>query len=168
MAKLALWFKGAEHPRILDAEGIPPGTTWQIGRATGPPTTTICLHDQYVSVRHARLRFDPELELWQIADTNSKNGTYVGRRKIAGAWRSLRDGDRIVVGKSWIIVSYNPDDTLRGHKTVDGPTNVRPKTGLSWADVVALVLTGPDSFPNWLWWLLLLVAGILIAWIWRN
>lgn len=197
MAKLALWFEKSDHARILNTEEVSPGETWKIGRGSGPPLTTICFHDQYVSVHHARIRFDEELGLWQVVDTNSKNGTYITGKKIpAGQWMTLRDGDKIDMGHSWVIVSYDPDDTLNGYKTLapDGSEDDEEKTVMklpgvpgipsvplplpapplprpsatTWVELAAIVLTGPSGFPSWAWWLCLLAAGVGVAWIWRR
>jgi pSer/pThr/pTyr-binding forkhead associated (FHA) protein len=171
MAKLALWIDGADDARILDTEALPPGTIWRIGRGSGPPLTTICLKNQYVSQRHSALRYEPELGLWQIADTNSMNGTFVSGKRITSNWHSLKDNDRITAGECWIIVSTDPRETLGKHKTMAGEgadDDAKLMKNLGWADVAALILTGPSGFPSWAWWLLLLGAGVGVAWIWRR
>ena len=109
--------RGSEERMILFAEGEDTGRgefrkyivrgrqDITIGR-----TNNNALHyaNTYVSSQHARLTYDGER--WHIADTNSKNGTYVNGLRIQK--KALEAGDliyimglRIVVGHGFLAVN---------------------------------------------------------------
>lgn len=66
----------------------------------------VCIHDQRVSRRHARIR--READGYQMEDLGSCNGTYVNGRRIQGAVR-LRHGDEIEIGASRFRVDFSDD-----------------------------------------------------------
>ena len=55
-----------------------------------------------ISRRHARILF--ESDTYQIEDVGSTNGTFVnrGQRLIPGRKQTLRDGDEIIFGKTFL------------------------------------------------------------------
>jgi diguanylate cyclase (GGDEF)-like protein len=55
----------------------------------------VCVPDEWVSRRHARLLFRPDRS-WEIQDLGSSNGTVVNGERTAA--RVLRDGDRLLCG----------------------------------------------------------------------
>jgi hypothetical protein len=75
-----------------------------IGRRVG---VDVLLPDANVSLMHARI--ERSGDSYQLADERSTNGTYVnGVRLSAGQPRSLANGDRIVIGRYQLEVSFAP------------------------------------------------------------
>ncbi|HEY1250592.1 MAG TPA: FHA domain-containing protein [Thermoanaerobaculia bacterium] len=73
--------------------GLVPGEN-TLGRG---PDSVLWIDDDTVSRRHARIRVENERAM--LEDLGSRNGTFVGERRIAsGAPVALRDGDRIRLG----------------------------------------------------------------------
>jgi DNA-binding winged helix-turn-helix (wHTH) protein len=84
---------------------LPPGEH-VIGRAAGG---LIVVPSSKVSRRHARLVVTGEQAT--IEDLGSRNGTYVGDRRIDTAVE-LKNGDRIGIGPALLIFCATPDDAL--------------------------------------------------------
>lgn len=61
------------------------------------PASTLVLSDEFVSSRHARLRF--ENGQWWIDDLGSSNGTFVDDERIAEP-RAVNVGDNIRIGQT--------------------------------------------------------------------
>ena len=79
------------------------GSTCMLGRKA----CDIIVPDVYCSQRHALLYQGPRGEL-RIRDLQSRNGTYVGGKKINDC--SLRTGDEIRIGKIFFTVfEFTPD-----------------------------------------------------------
>ncbi len=68
-----------------------------IGRA---PENDVCIRDQIVSQRHARVVMGPAGEAF-VEDLRSTNGTYVNGKKVAR--QVLRDGDKIHIGPRHVL-----------------------------------------------------------------
>jgi DNA-binding winged helix-turn-helix (wHTH) protein len=73
--------------------GLVPGEN-TLGRG---PDSVLWIDDDTVSRRHARIRVENDRAV--LEDLDSRNGTFVGeRRLVSGAPVALRDGDRIRLG----------------------------------------------------------------------
>lgn len=124
MAKLALYFIASSNPqpRTLDTDGHELNYVWALGRGTG---CDIVFHLPTVSKNHARIRFDEESALWQVMDSNSRNGTWFnGKRLPPGQWTNILEGDACDFGDSEarIRFSYDTDSTLSGWEEIEDDT----------------------------------------------
>lgn len=66
--------------------------TW-VGRN---PNCAICLNDDSVSSRHARLEWRVIEQTWWVEDNLSRNGTWVNGARVSQA--ALKDGDEVRFG----------------------------------------------------------------------
>ncbi|AKT36791.1 FHA domain-containing protein [Chondromyces crocatus] len=90
--------ESAELSLTLDAPRL------VIGRGDG---CEVRLPDPSVSARHASIR--QRGAEYTLADEGSSNGTFVGQRKLAPHTpEPLRDGDRVRVGRVWLIIRIGP------------------------------------------------------------
>jgi hypothetical protein len=84
-----------------------------VGRAP-PPATCLRIDKPYVSAVHAALRWLGET--WVVRDLGSRNGTYLGSRRIAaGEGEPIRAGDRIGFGsvdETWVLVDDGPPPVM--------------------------------------------------------
>lgn len=170
---------------------------WQIGRSSD---CAVRVADPRVSGHHATIRAEP-LEIgsnydafgtrryiWMVRDNGSTNGTYQGGIKVGGRgepclWLEIEEGDSIRVAGTKVRFSFSgrfgdDDDTDSGPAVVDEPDDpptvadpsARHDHNDIW-DIVALVLNGPSSTANWLWWLFLAINGgvlfLALEWIKR-
>lgn len=68
----------------------------------------IVVENLAVSGHHAKI--DSVGDKFLLTDLNSKNGTFVNEQPVtAPHW--LRHGDVIIVGKHYLVFTYNPDET---------------------------------------------------------
>lgn len=85
-------------------------STWW-GRA---PTCALRINQRYVSARHAILRWTGEQ--WELKDLGSRNGTFLGGRKIAaGADHAISKGTVLAFGKleqQWELVDDSPPSVM--------------------------------------------------------
>jgi pSer/pThr/pTyr-binding forkhead associated (FHA) protein len=65
------------------------------------PASAICVDDETVSRRHARLVIGEDENCW-LEDLGSKNGTFVRGRRVSRRAR-IRDGDEIRIGSASLI-----------------------------------------------------------------
>lgn len=77
--------------------------TAAVGRSS---ETAVWVEDTAVSAEHAR--FNLFGKHWSIEDLESSNGTFINGRRLAGRER-LRPGDKIVVGRTELIVEIGSD-----------------------------------------------------------
>ncbi len=93
-----------QESAILEADHI-------VGRL---PNSSLLIDEDYVSKRHAMLRFSGEH--WEIRDLGSRNGTFVnGARIKAGEDTALQAGFRIAFGKveqEWELVDDLPPTAM--------------------------------------------------------
>lgn len=119
--------EGALQMRALDGESL------TIGRApsSGIPITW----DPAVSSLHAELiALDSE---WLIVDDGvSRNGTFVGQRRVSGRLR-LRDEDRIRVGET-LLVFHRPVEIAEPTAFADGGVAREDLSDTEWAVLRAL------------------------------
>ncbi len=88
------------------------GESYRIGRAAD---NDIVLKDPRVSSYHARLV--NEGENWLITDLNSRNGTYLGDKRVRRA--ELQEGDRVIFGSMTIhFVSRLDAESLKGQSVL--------------------------------------------------
>ena len=74
-----------------------------VGRAEG---TGLKINDETVSSRH--LKIEREENMLFVTDNNSTNGTTLNGEKLT-ARRPLKDGDRLVIGNTTLVVHYHID-----------------------------------------------------------
>ena len=88
---------------------------WETGRATllagehligRDPAADVALESTAVSRVHARIRVSADQVT--LEDLGSKNGSFVGSRRVEGPV-TLVDGDQISIGTIFIIVRISPD-----------------------------------------------------------
>ncbi len=87
--------------RWTDVFRLVPGQPVRVGRA---PTNDIVITDERCSRNHAELLYRDGG--WVLRDTDSRNGTYVGGKRIEGDYR-LQPGDVIRIGQS--LLAYVHD-----------------------------------------------------------
>ena len=161
---------------------------WQIGRALD---CAVRVPDPRVSRHHATIRAEPRSigndydetgirhYIWLVRDNGSTNGTFQRGIKIGGRgepclWLEIEEGDSIRVAGTKVRFSFtgtfgDDEDTDSGPAAVkvdDHPTEseVGPHIDHNdiW-DIVALVLTGPKSTANWIWWISLAIGGAILV-----
>jgi diguanylate cyclase (GGDEF)-like protein len=76
---------------------LPGDKEFTIGRA---PENDVCIRDQSVSQRHARIVLTPEGAVY-VQDLGSTNGTYVNGEKVVR--HTLWDGDRVHIGPNHVL-----------------------------------------------------------------
>ncbi|EYF00925.1 FHA domain-containing protein [Chondromyces apiculatus] len=104
---------------VLAAEAgspdVPPGPAEALSLSLDAPRLVIgrgdgCevrLPDPSVSARHASIR--QRGAEYTLADEGSLNGTFIGRRKLPPHTpEPLRDGDRVRVGRVWLMIRIRP------------------------------------------------------------
>jgi hypothetical protein len=157
---------------------------WQIGRASD---CAVRVSDPRVSGHHATIRAEPRemgdnydqfgtrRYIWMVRDNGSTNGTFQGGIKIGGRgesclWLEIEEGDSIRVAGTKVRFSFtgrfgDDEDTDSGPAVIeadDPPTVAEPPARIDhndiW-DIIALVLTGPKTTENWVWWLFLAISG---------
>lgn len=84
--------------------------------------------DALVSSQHCRFERAPGAGQWQVVDLQSTNGTMVGAERVAT--RSLRDGDRLLVGETVLKFTFHDELEEEFHRQVDQLMNVDDLTGL--------------------------------------
>lgn len=157
---------------------------WQIGRAAD---CAVRIADPRVSGHHATIRAEPRSVgndytpdgtrryIWLIRDNGSTNGSYQGSIKIGGRgesclWLEIEEGDSVRVAGTKIRFSFSgrfgdDEDTASGAAQAEEPPTVALPTAQGtddlW-DILALVLTGPKTTSNWVWWLFLAVVGAVV------
>jgi pSer/pThr/pTyr-binding forkhead associated (FHA) protein len=84
-----------------------PGPETLIGR--GPDRVAVRLPDGKVSKLHARVLRSGER--YEIEDLNSRNGTYLNRRRLA-AWHPTRlsDGDEVLIPPFCFVFREHPEE----------------------------------------------------------
>lgn len=89
---------------------LPIGQTW-IGRELAPSQEGITVSDDPgVSSVHAVIEVTDNDYHVRIADWRSKNGTYIGRTRIAGnkEWHPIKEGDLLRVGSTFFMLRNEP------------------------------------------------------------
>lgn len=183
MAKLALHFREGGVPRVLDTEAPGGQKVWRVGR---DPNYEVVFRHPMVSVNHARIAFEPNLEVWQLADKQSTNGTWLnGQRMKPEKWENLMEGDTADFGhpEARIRFSYDTDETLR-QAWDDTPTQARSSDEQEESDDPAVPWWGRYIGQAWEWlstpktpagavyrWVILFTSGLLLAlilYLWKS
>lgn len=89
---------------------LPVGQTW-LGRQLAPGQDGIAVPDDPgASSVHAVIEVGDNDYHVRIADWRSKNGTYIGRTRIAGNkdWHPLAEGDLLRVGSTFFLLRHEP------------------------------------------------------------
>lgn len=115
-----------------------------IGRESG---NTIRLRDTEVSRRHGEVRQDDEG--WVLVDLGSSNGTFIEQQKIDT--HRLRSGDRIQIGKTWLLFTHAEEPLPGIEHQIDIVNND------AWQDMSQIVarsersvlLQGSEGLQNW-------------------
>lgn len=193
--RLALYFhENGNIPRILDTETAPKLDedgcgVWQIGRPGHG--ASIIFDDNQVSRHQALIRCYTVAgrSQWQIQHSYlAKNRSYKEAPQgeaialPAGQWLNINEFDRFffVKRKYGFTATTEIDETLEERIEDDGgpdTENATLKRAIAemrqtqkqekhWAyELGMVILNGPDGFPNWLWWSMLLFAGMFLAWL---
>ena len=164
----------------LDEDG---NALWVVGRGKH---ADIAFGSLAVSRRHAYIRcwaIESRM-VWQVKhELNARNPSYKDNRngvvRLPEQWLNIHDYDQFWFAerKSGFICTTQPNDTMQSYEDTDfgdeGPPTINEtmqeaiaKAERPWyADAVHVILTGPRGFPQWLWWLCLLGAGLFVAWL---
>jgi hypothetical protein len=158
---------------------------WQLGRASD---CAVRISDPMISAHHLTIRAEPQTGgndynddgtrryIWMFRDSGSTNGTYQGGIQVGGRgepcpWIEIQEGDIARVANTRIRFSFSgqfDEDTASGRDNCPTGTLVKPEINDLW-DIVAIVLTGPATVSNWLWWISLAIGGstlvLAIEWI---
>ena len=115
------------------------GDTLLIGREQ---ECGLMLDDPGVSKRHAQIiRVENE---YIIRDQGSVNGTYVGEHRITH--HTLRDGDRIKIGKHDLLFRAEPDAAVSS----GGLATIPATQGTGAAGLARVVEPAPFAQPGWM------------------
>jgi pSer/pThr/pTyr-binding forkhead associated (FHA) protein len=163
---------------------------WVVGRVSD---CAVRIADTWVSAHHLVIRAAPmdgpnntlsdgtPKTLWMLQDCGSTNGTYqagilVGKRGHPSPWIVIEEDDKIMIGQSHLQFSFDGHFTAQGGDTDNAegkqltPTDIKPPVpapeqpkAVSVWDIAALVLTGPKTTANWLWWLFLASVGSVVV-----
>ncbi|MEZ6105706.1 MAG: FHA domain-containing protein [Pirellulaceae bacterium] len=93
--------RGRDQGRRFELQG----DVVSIGRESG---NTIRLRDTEVSRRHGELRRTSAGQ-WALVDLQSSNGTFIEQQRIEN--HALRSGDRIRIGKTWMLFTQAEEQT---------------------------------------------------------
>jgi hypothetical protein len=167
-------------------DGSPVATEWLLGRHSA---AHVRLDVSDISNRHAVIAYHPVSNAWSITDVNSKNGTFLRKRRLpVGDPFPIVPGDSFWLGKNRIIVSEDEFDTFPNNNGdnphdltlqeepqpviplpgVRTPPDVLPPPPSPQSDVQA-VLGWVKTMPSWLQVLLLFLATFVATlWVvWR-
>jgi hypothetical protein len=180
----------AEHqPEYTDTDGtVKRG--WTVGRLA---ISAIAFKNPSTSKSHAVVsaRVDKDATMstheiswiWELTDRLSTNGTFLEAerqnlyRLVPGVAYVITEGSIAQFGafSARIKFSFDIDDTCNGGEHDTDPAQktvaavVEPvkghAIGHSWADVLVVVLMGPEGVNPVLWWCLVLSGGLLALWI---
>ena len=97
---------------LVTFQNDPAGKFWPLrsgrvtlGRSGAEPAADIAIADASASGRHAVIVADPATGQAFIADTGSRNGTFINEQKLApNVQRQLADDDRIRFGSMTLVV----------------------------------------------------------------
>ena len=92
------------------------------------PDATIMLQDTHVSRLHLTIQYDAFSGGYRIKDLGSSNGTLLNETRITEAL--LRDGDKIIIGRTLLRFSWADALDLRFQNEIDQLMNIDPLTGL--------------------------------------
>jgi diguanylate cyclase (GGDEF)-like protein len=96
-----------------------------LGRST---EATIKLQDTHVSRLHLNIQYDAAGAGYRIKDLGSSNGTLLNETRITEA--VLRDGDKIIIGRTMLRFSWADALDLRFQNEIDHLMNIDQLTGL--------------------------------------
>jgi pSer/pThr/pTyr-binding forkhead associated (FHA) protein len=182
----------AEHqPTYTDTDGTAK-QGWTIGRLI---VSAIVFKNPSVSKHHAAVsaRVDKgatvlngEVEwIWELTDHLSTNGTFLEAqsknpyRLLPGVPYQITEGSVAQFGAhtTRIKFSFDNDDTLSskegdtdpqtemGQAVADRSPQKSHEIGHTLADVVVVILTGPEGIDSRLWWVLCGSGALLALWI---
>ncbi|MCA9522020.1 MAG: GGDEF domain-containing protein [Myxococcales bacterium] len=92
---------GDRVPCLLALNGVDAGRLIRLDFSHGPltlgrdPSSAVCIPNAEISRRHAQLRLLPDGSI-ELADLNSRNGSFVNREQVTAA--RLRENDRLQFG----------------------------------------------------------------------
>jgi two-component system cell cycle response regulator len=92
------------------------------------PDATIMLQDTHVSRLHLNIQYDATNGGYRIQDLGSSNGTLLNETRITEA--VLRDGDKIIIGRTMLRFSWADALDLRFQNEIDQLMNIDDLTGL--------------------------------------
>jgi two-component system cell cycle response regulator len=92
------------------------------------PDATIMLQDTHVSRLHLNIQYDAASGGYRIQDLGSSNGTLLNDTRVTEAM--LRDGDKIIIGRTMLRFSWADALDLRFQSEIDQLMNIDPLTGL--------------------------------------
>jgi pSer/pThr/pTyr-binding forkhead associated (FHA) protein len=156
-----------------------PGKTWCIGRS---PKADIQIIDPAVSRAHVLIEGQPlvgDVIGWFVRHVGSNPARLIRgietKALPRGEWVLIKDGDvvEVVYPQHALILTTDTNDTLEIPLPTEPPPEQAPPPvvmapqGLSWPDVVAVILQGPPGLAPWLWWVFLFTLVLLGFYIWR-
>jgi hypothetical protein len=180
------------YRRDLDPETAPQldedgNALWIIGRGKH---ADIVFDSLAVSRRHAYIRCwaVESRSVWQIKhDLNARNPSWKDNRdgeiRLPDQWLNIHDYDQFWFATKGcgFICTTSPNDTMQCEADTevdDGPPTINEtmeraiaeheahQASHPWyAELVQVVIDGPKGFPQWLWWLCLMGAGLFVAWL---
>jgi hypothetical protein len=89
-----------------------------LGRTTGPIQFT----DSKISRQHVRLWC--EGGQWFCCDLDSRHGSYRNNKPVSQARTQIKDGDRLQIGRTVLVMSRVPVEQARKMELLDDPANV--------------------------------------------
>lgn len=169
----------AGQARILEPI---PNKPYRIGRKPG---CEVLVHYQRCSRIHATLRWDDNLFCWQIVDGGhygdgeyglSRNGIYLNGKRIkpAGVHEDMPNpepitfGDTITLGGVGdILVASDQHQTWgveeEAERAIHQPIPALQSDSPTWAGAIDKVMTPPSTRNEWVWRVLLVMVGIVVA-----
>lgn len=100
--------------RKSDGLCVPVPSPCLLGRSSA---VALRLEEPHVSSEHARLKW--RASSWTVRDLGSRNGTYVGGKRLdSGATRELAKGDELAFGSlesAWILEDVSPPGPIARH-----------------------------------------------------
>lgn len=101
---------------VLKTHRTPRDAPISVGRFD---SSDVVIPDYTISKVHAWFTIDPLTGAYRLADAGSTNGTSVGESRLsAGAWVSVRSGDRLTFGRLVLELYSAPDF----HRYLTAPT----------------------------------------------
>lgn len=92
------------------------------------PDATIMLQDTHVSRLHLAIQYEAARAEYRIQDLGSSNGTLLNEARVAEA--VLKDGDKIIIGRTMLRFSWADELDLRFQSEIDHLINIDELTGL--------------------------------------
>jgi transcriptional regulator with GAF, ATPase, and Fis domain len=135
------------HPRLVAIAGVAKGTVWTVAQSLSlgrDPGNQVEVRDPAVSRKHCSVT-EVSHELFEVADLESHNGTFVNGTKVSR--KVIQHGDRIRIGGSEYVFLTGPEDGLLSGGLMPASLDTHEDT----ADLktISLNLSGLPSDASW-------------------